>query len=120
MIVPGGGHFLGRPEGVSCRLGFFLPVRVLSRLFRRLFLEKLVATHAAGRLQFFGAHANLADRDAMAMHVRLDKDGFQLIARRLPGNLQTPGRRSREKRRAQCDAGELRFELATELASHGP
>ena len=85
---------------VSCRLGFFLPVRVLSRLFRRLFLEKLVATHAAGRLQFFGAHANLADRDAMAMHVRLDKDGFQLIARRLPGNLQTPGRRSREKRRA--------------------
>jgi hypothetical protein len=35
--------------------GFFLPVRVLSRLFRRLFLEKLVATHAAGRLQVFGA-----------------------------------------------------------------
>ena len=114
MIVPCGGHFLGRPE-----VGI-LPVRVLSRLFRRLFLEKLVATHAAGRLQFFGAHANLADRDAMAMHVRLDKDGFQLIARRLPGNLRTPGRRSREKRRAQCDAGELRFELATELASHGP
>ena len=39
---------------VSGRPGFFLPVRVLSRLFRRLFLEKLVATHAAGRLQFFG------------------------------------------------------------------
>jgi hypothetical protein len=54
---------------VSCRPGFFLPVRVLSRLFRRLFLEKLVATHAAGLLQFFGAHANLADRDAFAEYL---------------------------------------------------
>jgi hypothetical protein len=54
---------------VSCRSGFFLPVRVLSRLFRRLFLEKLVATHAAGRLQFFGAQANLADRDAFAEYL---------------------------------------------------
>ena len=60
------------------------------------------------------------DQFALAMRVRLGKDGFQLIARRLPGNLQTPGRRSREKRCAQCEAGELRFELATELASHGP
>ena len=42
---------------------------VLSRLFRRLFLEKLVATHAAGRLQFFGAHANLADHDAFAEYL---------------------------------------------------
>jgi hypothetical protein len=42
---------------------------VLSRLFRRLFLEKLVATHAAGLLQFFGAHANLADRDAFAEYL---------------------------------------------------
>ena len=60
MIVPGGGISLDGQRWVSCRPGFFLPVRVLSRLFRRLFLEKLVATHAAGRLQFFGAHANLA------------------------------------------------------------
>ena len=62
---------LGRPDAarLSCRPGFFLPVRVLSRLFRRLFLEKLVATHAAGRLQFFGAHANLADRDAFAEYL---------------------------------------------------
>ena len=36
---------------------FFLPVRVLSKLFRRLMLEKLVAAHAAGKLQFFGKHA---------------------------------------------------------------
>ena len=54
---------------VACRPGFFLPVRVLSRLFRRLFLEKLVATHAAGRLQFFGVHASLADRDAFAEYL---------------------------------------------------
>ena len=45
---------------------FFLPVRVLSRLFRRLFLEKLVAAHAAGQLQFFGQHAHLAERAAFA------------------------------------------------------
>jgi hypothetical protein len=69
MIVPGGGISLDGQRWVSGRPGFFLPVRVLSRLFRRLFLEKLVATHAAGRLQFFGAHANLANRDAFAEYL---------------------------------------------------
>src|SRR5271157_4988433 len=49
MIVPGGGISLDGQRWVSCRPGFFLPVRVLSRLFRRLFLEKLFAAHAAGR-----------------------------------------------------------------------
>ncbi|MCC2665403.1 MAG: transposase, partial [Geminicoccaceae bacterium] len=44
----------------------FLPVRVLSKLFRRLMLEKLAAAHAAGKLQFFGDHADLADADAFA------------------------------------------------------
>jgi len=61
MIVPGGGISPDGQHWVSCRLGFFLPVRVLSRLFRRLFLEKLVATHQAGRLSFFGDDAHLAD-----------------------------------------------------------
>src|SRR5712672_2830188 len=51
---------------VSCRPGFFLPVRVLSRLFRRLFLEKLVAAHAVGRLSFFGDHVHLADAQSFA------------------------------------------------------
>jgi len=69
MIVPGGGVSLDGRSWVACRPGFFLPVRVLSRLFRRLFLEKLVAAHAAGRLQFFGAHAKLADRDAFARYL---------------------------------------------------
>ena len=66
MIVPGGGISVDGSRWVSCRPGFFLPVRVLSRLFRRLFLAMLVAAHQAGRLQFFGAHAALADAAAFA------------------------------------------------------
>jgi putative transposase/transposase-like zinc-binding protein len=66
MIVPGGGISLDGQRWVSCRPGFFLPVRVLSRLFRRLFLEKLVAAHQAGRLSFFGDHAHLADTQSFA------------------------------------------------------
>ena len=56
MIVPGGGISLDGERWVPCRPGFFLPVRVLSKLFRRLFLAKLAEAHAAGRLQFFGDH----------------------------------------------------------------
>jgi hypothetical protein len=65
-IVPGGGLSLDSQRWVSCKSGFFLPVRVLSRLFRRLFLAKLSAAHLAGRLQFFGAHQHLADTQAFA------------------------------------------------------
>jgi hypothetical protein len=61
MIVPGGGISPDGERWVSCRPGFFLSVRVLSRLFRRLFLQKLVAAHQAGRLSFFGDHVDLAD-----------------------------------------------------------
>jgi hypothetical protein len=64
MIVPGGGISLNGERWVACRPRFFLPVRMLSKLFRRLFLEKLAATHVAGRLQFFGEHAHLADAQA--------------------------------------------------------
>jgi hypothetical protein len=64
MIVPGGGISPDGQRWVSCRPGFFLPVRVLSRLFRRLFLEKLLAAHQAGRLSFFGDHARLVDAQA--------------------------------------------------------
>jgi len=59
-IVPGGGLSLDGQRWVACKSGFFLPVRVLSRLFRRLFLEQLSAAHRAGLLQFFGQHQNLA------------------------------------------------------------
>ena len=66
MIVPGGGISTCGTRWVSCRPGFFLPVRVLSRLFRRLFLEMLIAAHEAGRLTFFGDHAHLAEAEAFA------------------------------------------------------
>jgi hypothetical protein len=68
-IVPGGGLSLDGGRWVSCRPGFFLPVRVLSRLFRRLFLEKLMAAHEAGHLNFFGEHAGLVDHDAFAAYL---------------------------------------------------
>jgi hypothetical protein len=60
IIVPGGGLSLDRQRWISCRPGFFLPVRVLSRLFRRLFLERLTAAYQAGRLAFFADQAALA------------------------------------------------------------
>jgi hypothetical protein len=69
MIVPGGGISLDGERWVSGRPGFFLPVRVLSRLFRRLFLTMLLAAHKADRLQFFGDHAALADPQAFAAHL---------------------------------------------------
>jgi hypothetical protein len=69
MIVPGGGISLDGERWVACRSGFFLPVRVLSRLFRRLFLERLLAAHQANRLKFFGDHAALADTQAFAAYL---------------------------------------------------
>ncbi len=68
-IVPGGGLSSDVERWVSCRPGFFLPVRVLSRLFRRLFLEKLAAAHEAGQLQFFSALRYLAERQAFTDHL---------------------------------------------------
>jgi hypothetical protein len=66
MIVPGGGLANDRSRWISCKPSFLLPVRVLSKLFRRLMLTKLAEAHAAGRMQFFGAHAHLADAKAFA------------------------------------------------------
>ena len=66
-IVPGGGLSSDGERWVSCRPGFFLPVRVLSRLFRRRFLEKLVAAHE--QLRFFGPLRHLADRQTFADHL---------------------------------------------------
>ncbi|VAW79664.1 Transposase [hydrothermal vent metagenome] len=60
-VVPGGGLSLDGERWITCRPGFFLPVRVLSRLFRRLFLEKLGDAQHAGTLQFFGEYQSLAE-----------------------------------------------------------
>ena len=64
IIVPGGGLSPDGSRWIACKPGFFLPVRVLSRLFRRLFLEGLTALKEAGKLAFFGDLAPLADKDA--------------------------------------------------------
>ena len=64
IIVPGGGIAPDGLRWVSARTGFFLPVRVLSRLFRRVFLDKLTAAYHAGRLQFFGDQSALTDPKA--------------------------------------------------------
>ena len=65
-IVPGGGLAVDADRWVACRPGFFLSVRVLSRLFRRLFLEALLRAHREGQLLFFGEHAELADSATFA------------------------------------------------------
>ncbi len=65
-IVPGGGLAPDAERWVACKPGFFLPVRVLSRLFRRRFLEELQNAHRAGQLKFFGEHVDLADANAFA------------------------------------------------------
>jgi hypothetical protein len=69
MIVPGGGISPDRSRWVAKRPDFFLPVRVLSKLFRRLMIEKLIAAHAACQLTFYGAHAALVDATAFAAYL---------------------------------------------------
>ena len=65
-IVPGGGISRNGEHWVACRRGFFLPVRVLSRLFRRRFLEELEKLHDAGQLKFFGEYAGLTETSAFS------------------------------------------------------
>jgi hypothetical protein len=66
MIVPGGGLSADGERWIACRPNFLLPVRVLSRLFRRLVIEMLMAAHAAGKLVFFSTHACLAEAGSFA------------------------------------------------------
>ena len=65
-IVPGGGLSADGQRWVACKPGFFLPVRVLSRLFRRRFLEELTKAHGTGQLRFFGEFAGLSEAAAFA------------------------------------------------------
>ena len=64
MVVPGGGLSPDGSSWIGCRPRYFLTVEVLSALFRRRFLQMLIAAHDAGRLQFFGDHGRLADKPA--------------------------------------------------------
>jgi hypothetical protein len=69
MIVPGGGLSPNGNRWVACKPGFFLHVWVLSRLFRRLFIEGLLALHRAGELSFFGDLNGLSDPQAFAAYL---------------------------------------------------
>jgi hypothetical protein len=69
MIVPGGGLAPDGARWISSRANFLLPVRVLAKLFRRLFLARLIALHDASRLAFFGTMACLADRRVFLRHL---------------------------------------------------
>jgi hypothetical protein len=83
IIAPGGGLSTDGARWIPCRPGFFLPVRVLSRLFRRLFLEGLAALHAAGRLTFQGNLADLTEADTFtAMLAPLRRADWVVYAKR--------------------------------------
>jgi hypothetical protein len=69
MIVPGGGISRDGRHWVSARPAFLLPVRVLGKLFRRLFLTRLIAFYDAGKLAFFGKSRPLAERRAFLRHL---------------------------------------------------
>ena len=69
MIVPGGGISLDGERWISSRPAFLVPVRVLGKLFRRLFITGLIALHDQGRLAFFGSLAPLADRRTFLRHL---------------------------------------------------
>lgn len=69
-IVPGGGLSLDGTRWISCNKGFLLPVRVLSRLFRRLFLEQLIDAHEKGLLEFHASMKHLNDLDAFKRYLR--------------------------------------------------
>jgi len=69
VVVPGGGLSADGTRWIGCRPGFFLPVKVLSRLFRRLFLDGLAKLNKAGRLRFFGELVGLADPEGFAAYL---------------------------------------------------
>lgn len=69
MVVPGGGISLDGERWISSRPAFLLPVRVLSKLFCRLFLTRLRELHTEGRLHFFGDHVALNDRSAFQRYL---------------------------------------------------
>jgi len=66
MIAPGGGVSPDGQRWISCRPGFFMPVKVMARLFRRLFIDGLAALHRKGDLTFFGDLGGLSNGAAFA------------------------------------------------------
>jgi len=88
-VVPGGGLSADGRRWIACRPGFFLPVHVLSRLYRRLFLEELQAAFDSGRLTFFSDLAGLAERPAFTARIKaLRKVNWVVYAKPPFGNPQ--------------------------------
>ena len=93
MIAPGGGITQDGTRWLPCRRGFFLPVRALSKLFRRLMLEKLAAAHKTGKLKFFGEHAHLAAVDAFTAFLAPLKKTKWFVYSKRPFSGRVEGRR---------------------------
>jgi len=83
-VVPGGGPSLRGDRWVSCRPNFFLPVRVLSSLFRRLFLESLERAFDAGKLQFFSTLEPLQKRSRFTRHLAKLKEHDWVVYAKAP------------------------------------
>src|SRR4051794_1458154 len=83
-IVPAGGVSLDGTRWVACRPGFFLPVRVLSRLFRRLFLEGLEEAHHEGEIELFGALAGLKEQGAFKAHLGAERQREWVVYAKAP------------------------------------
>ena len=83
-LVPGGGIAPNGESWIPCRPGFFLPVRVLSRLFRSLFLHYLEKAFAAGELKFFSAHRHLHEPAAFRRHLAPVRDTEWVVYAKRP------------------------------------
>jgi hypothetical protein len=106
-IVPGGGIASDGERWIPCRPDFFLPVRVLSRLFRRLMLQRLVAAHGDGALRFFGDHAALSDIDAFRAFLKpLHRSAWVVVSRALH-----PPRRHRQQPARRLPSAPRHFQM---------
>ena len=83
-IVPGGGFSADGTRWIDCRPRFFLPVEVLSSLFRRLMCERLEALHAKGELRFFGRNEELAEQGAFAALIRRERQRDWVVYAKAP------------------------------------
>jgi Putative transposase/Transposase zinc-binding domain len=83
-VVAGGGLSADGTEWVSCRAGFFLPVRVLSRLFRRLFLEYLIKAFDAGKVEFFSSLESLRDQSKFLDYLAPSREAEWVVYAKRP------------------------------------
>src|SRR6266481_4082910 len=83
-VVPGGGISLDGSRWVACRPGFFLPVKILSRRFRKLYLRYLEQTYAAGKLQFYGELQELSDPKRFARYLAPLRDTEGVVYAKAP------------------------------------